>query len=50
MSHLNADIIERKEFSMSFVACAHENRRAKKTVCNARGRYREIRSAQIKSQ
>ena len=28
---------------MSFVACVYENHRAKKTFCNARGRYQEIR-------
>ena len=32
--------------SLSFVVCPYENHRAKKTVGNARGRYKEIRPAQ----
>ena len=46
MSHLNAAIIERKSFPMSFAFSAHEKRRANKKSCNARGCYKGILPSQ----
>ena len=43
---IQMQLLLREKVSLSFVACAYENRQAKKNVCNACGRYKEIWPAQ----